>query len=75
MSARIHTIYLWCDPEPLDECPKCGQVARINHAIGYCCDFTHDEIGAPSTEYRGETVGGMSVCKPCHDEFYGEAPT
>jgi len=55
------------------DCPMCEQYRRLNHAVGWYCGPTHDEIGSQSTEYRGPdaTVGGMCVCQPCHDEFYG----
>ena len=54
-----------------DDCNKCGDYRRLNHAIGYYCGFTHDPIGSVTTEYTtGGIVGGMLVCKECHDDFY-----
>lgn len=64
------TIRLW---EPTTICCICERETRLTHAVGYCCGPTHDEIGSESTEYRGLIVGGMPVCQPCHDDFYGIA--
>ena len=66
-------IHLW--PNDCGECNMCGQERRLNHAVAWYCGPTHDEIGAVSTEYRstdGEPaiVGGMCVCKECHDRHY-----
>lgn len=52
------------------DCPMCDQERRLDHAVGWCCGPTHDEIGSMSTEYRDTPVGGMCVCKSCHDQFY-----
>ena len=65
---EILTIRLW---EPTTECCMCGAETALTHCVGYCCGPTHDEIGSASTEWRGEIVGGMPVCQPCHDRFYG----
>lgn len=59
--------------EPTTECCICGEITALTHAVGYCCGPTHDEIGTKSTEYKGLIVGGMPVCKRCHDEFYDES--
>lgn len=48
----------------------CGEYKRLTHSVGFCCEPTHDPIGRESTEYLGLTVGGICVCKACHDEFY-----
>lgn len=53
------------------DCPMCEQYRRLNHAVGWYCGPTQDEIGSVTTEYTdGGIVGGMCVCQPCHDEFY-----
>lgn len=61
-----------------DDCPMCGQEWRLDHAVGWYCGPTLDEIGSVSTEYRGTSeapaiVGGMCVCAACHDRHYGIA--
>lgn len=66
----ILTIRLW---EPTTKCCICEDVTPLTHAVGYCCGPTHDDIGSESTEYRGLIVGGMPVCRACHDDFYGIA--
>lgn len=58
------------------ECSLCHMEQRLDHAVGWYCGPTHDEIGSISTEYRGSDgepaiVGGMCVCQDCHDTFYG----
>ena len=52
------------------ECAMCDQERRLTHAVAWCCGPTHDEIGDESSEYPGCEVGGMCVCKPCHDKHY-----
>lgn len=69
--SSVITIELW--PTNIHECPLCGVVDRIDHAVAYCCGPTHDEIGSESSEYAGCTVGGMCCCKSCHDKHYGVA--
>jgi len=66
-------IHLW--PRDYSECNLCGEVKRIDHAVAYYCEPTHDEIGSISTQYRSTPehpaiVGGMSCCKECHDQHY-----
>lgn len=56
--------------QPWAECCICGCDTPMTHAVAYCCGPTHDEIGAPSSEYRGLIVGGRAACQPCHDQFY-----
>lgn len=53
------------------DCAMCGLERRLDHCVGWYCGPTHDEIGSITTEYRdGGRVGGMCVCKECHDRFY-----
>lgn len=57
------------------DCPMCDRLRKMTHAVGWYCGPTHDEIGSVSTEYRScdgtpAIVGGMPVCKECHDGFY-----
>lgn len=54
------------------DCCMCGHHRRLDHSVGYYCGPTHDEIGSVTTEFTdGGIVGGMCVCKMCHDAFYG----
>ena len=67
-------IHLW--PNNSGECPMCDQMQILDHAVAYYCGPTHDEIGSISTEYtscdgKPAIVGGMPVCKRCHDRHYG----
>lgn len=56
----------------------CGEIRRLDHAVGWYCGPTQDEIGSVSTEYRGgddgtlAIVGGMTVCQSCHDGHYAK---
>lgn len=57
------------------DCNMCGKLRRLDHAVAWYCGPTHDEIGSVSTEYVGDggkpaIVGGMCVCKGCHDRHY-----
>jgi len=52
------------------DCPMCNQWRKLDHAIAWCCGPTHDEIGSMSSEYFQTEVGGMGVCKECHDRHY-----
>jgi hypothetical protein len=66
-------IHLW--PNDCGECNMCGQERVLDHAVAWYCGPTHDEIGSISTECRSTDgqpaiVGGMSVCKECHDRHY-----
>lgn len=55
------------------DCSMCGHLHRLDHAVAWYCGPTHDEIGAVTTEYTdGGIVGGMCVCKQCHDGHYAE---
>lgn len=61
------------------DCHMCGRYRRLDHAVAWYCGPTHDEIGSVSTEYCGEggepaIVGGMCVCKKCHDKHYEVRP-
>jgi hypothetical protein len=56
------------------DCCMCNEYKRLDHAVGYYCGPTHDPIGSITTQYvGGGIVGGMCVCKECHDTFYGVA--
>lgn len=58
------------------ECSMCGNWRALDHAVAWYCGPTHDEIGSITTEYNdGGTVGGMCVCKECHDRHYAPSPT
>ena len=69
----VTVIELW--PRNSGECPMCDQMQILDHAVAYYCGPTHDEIGSISTEYTASDgqpaiVGGMPVCKRCHDTHY-----
>lgn len=60
-----------------DDCAMCGRYRRLDHAVAWYCGPTHDEIGSVSTEYRScdgrpPIVGGMCVCRNCHERHYNE---
>lgn len=58
------------------DCAMCGQRKRLDHAVAWYCGPTHDEIGTVTTEYTdGGIVGGMCVCKSCHDKHYAPSVT
>ena len=66
-------IHLW--PNNSGECIMCHRDRVLDHAVGYYCGPTLDDIGSISTEYKSTDgqpaiVGGMSVCKDCHDRHY-----
>ncbi len=61
------TIRLW---EPTATCCICDRETPMTHSVAYCCEPTHDEIGAESSVYRGLIVGGAPACKECHDRHY-----
>lgn len=53
------------------ECSMCHTDQHLTHAVAWYCGPTHDEIGSVTTEYNdGGEVGGMCVCKACHDQHY-----
>lgn len=57
------------------DCHMCEKYRRLDHSVAWYCGPTHDEIGSISTEYVGDCgepaiVGGMCVCKECHDRHY-----
>lgn len=53
------------------DCTMCRNYRRLDHAVAWYCGPTHDEIGSVTTEYTdGGIVGGMCVCKQCHDDHY-----
>lgn len=56
------------------DCPMCGSFRRLTHAVGWYCGPVHEQ---PGEQVRGWSDGaiaaGMSVCRECHDGFYGES--
>jgi hypothetical protein len=64
----ITIIELW--PHDEGDCPMCGQWRTLSHSVGWCCEPTRDDIGTMSKTYPGIEVGGRTVCKSCHDQFY-----
>ncbi|KXF89774.1 hypothetical protein [Phaeobacter inhibens] len=63
-------ITIQLDGPRLAECCICGKETELGWCVAYCCEPTHDEIGAESSVYPGSEVGGMAACKPCHDKHY-----
>jgi hypothetical protein len=64
-----------CEERNWGICCMCDQYKRLDHAVAYYCEPTHDEIGSVSTQYtstdgKPAIVGGMCVCKGCHDIHY-----
>ena len=53
----------------------CGEWKQMSHGIGWYCGPVHHDPGERFTLPKGEEVeaGGMTVCKSCHDRFYGLA--
>lgn len=51
------------------DCPICGQHKRLGHAVGWYESPVQEDIG--SILPHGGEVGGMCVCKECHDGHYG----
>jgi hypothetical protein len=49
-------------------CPICGRHKRLGHAVGWYEGPVQEDIGS-ILPYGGE-VGGMCVCKDCHDRNY-----
>lgn len=56
------------------DCHMCDQFRRLDHAVAWWCGPVHMEIGHQFTAMDGseQTVGGMCVCKACHDQHYPE---
>jgi hypothetical protein len=54
------------------DCSMCDQERRLDHAVGWYCEPVPENPGETHVLPNGEavTVGGMRVCKPCHDSFY-----
>lgn len=69
----IYTIHLW--GEPGSECGICEEFGPHRHAVGWYCGPVKEDIGAPVPEWGPDAIaGGRTVCKTCHDRFYGIAP-
>jgi hypothetical protein len=51
-------------------CPMCEQERQLDHAVGWYCGPVKLDLGTRLP--NGDEVGGMRVCRLCHDEFYGE---
>jgi hypothetical protein len=70
--AEVTVINLWGHGEPVvDDCPMCERERLLSYAVGWWCGPRQEDIG--STLRNGEEVGGMTVCKDCHDQLYGIA--
>lgn len=51
------------------DCPMCGEERRLDHAVGWYEGPVPDDIG--TVLWHGGEVGGMCVCRACHDRHYG----
>lgn len=73
----IQILDLWGEPET--DCGICGTWGPHRHAVGWYCGPVTAEIGAAVPEWGPDAIaGGRTVCKLCHDRFYGladETPT
>ncbi|WP_147048187.1 hypothetical protein [Methylobacterium gnaphalii] len=66
----IYTLHLW--GEPASECGICEEWGPHRHAVGWYCGPVQEDIGEPVPEWGPDAIaGGRSVCKACHDRFYG----
>lgn len=54
------------------DCPMCERERRLDHAVGWYCGPTRMDPGTKFVMPNGEEaeVGGMRVCRDCHDMFY-----
>jgi len=67
-------IDLWRLERESDECPMCDRYRHLTHAVGWYCGPVRENPGEVVPDWGPDAIaGGMSVCQPCHDEFYGEA--
>jgi hypothetical protein len=66
----ITIIRLW--PITFD-CALCGEECLVSHSVGWYEEPVKEMPGDRLTLPNGEVVevGGMPVCEPCHDRFYG----
>jgi hypothetical protein len=69
---RIVVINLW--DNDCGECPMCDRERQLRNAVAWWCGPVRHEIGAKLelTDGTIQEVGGMPVCKECHDDFYAE---
>ena len=66
-------IHLW---QPEVECGICKRWGNHRHAVGWYCGPVEEDIGEHVPEWGPDAIaGGKTVCKQCHDEFYGFANT
>lgn len=50
------------------ECPMCDQEAFLDQSVGWYEEAVQEDIGTVLS--HGGEVGGMPVCKECHDSHY-----
>lgn len=63
----IVVIELWGERHS-GECPMCEQEALLDRAVGWYEEAVTEDIGTILP--HGGVVGGMSVCRACHDRHY-----
>jgi hypothetical protein len=68
----IVTVHLWGEPEC--RCGICERWGPHRHAVAWYCGPVRVEIGHPVPGWGPDAIaGGRTVCKACHDKFYGIA--
>jgi hypothetical protein len=68
----IVTIHLWPRVVPCAMCPAEGD---HRHAVGWYCGPVEQDPGQRVPGWGPDAVaGGMTVCRECHDTFYGIEP-
>jgi hypothetical protein len=72
--APILVLHLW--GEPSSECGICEEYGPHRHAVGWYCGPVKEDIGQPVHEWGPDAVAaGRTVCRTCHDRFYGIEPS
>jgi hypothetical protein len=72
--APIHVLHLW--GEPSSECGICEQYGPHRHAVGWYCGPVKEDIGQPVPKWGPDAIAaGRTVCRTCHDRFYGIEPS
>ena len=51
-----------------DECPMCEKEGFLDQSVGWYEEAVLEDIGTILP--HGGEVGGMPVCKSCHDKHY-----
>jgi hypothetical protein len=69
MARSITVIRLW---SPITDCALCSEECELSHSVGWyegpLEEMPGDSLALPNGEVV--EVGGMPVCRTCHDRFY-----